>query len=178
MKTTIVGAGALLIAAFAAGCQAAGPAPSPTPTATIAPGGTPSHLPTPTPQKATPIPIDTPNPAALEGGILATFDVTGELFRIWVTNEVTIEKMLALKRGESTAAIPNGRILRGSGQAAHNAPWNWHLDPDDIDMADLTIEVCDGRPSYVEGNVEEFVDTVKRYCPWSARLVDVEDFRR
>ena len=44
-------------------------------------------------------------------------------------------------------------------------------------MAEFTIEVCDGRPSFVEENVDEFVDNVGRYCPWSAALVQVEDFR-
>jgi hypothetical protein len=38
-------------------------------------------------------------------------------------------------------------------------------------MADVTTEVCDGRPSYVEEHIDEYVTTVKRYCPWGARLV-------
>lgn len=114
---------------------------------------------------------------ALDGGVLATFDVVGEEFKVWVTNSDTIEQILALESGESLANIPSGRILRGAGEDDHNAPWTWHLDPEDIEMAEMTIEVCDAVPSYVEANVDEFVDVVQRYCPWSAALVSVEDFR-
>jgi hypothetical protein len=44
-------------------------------------------------------------------------------------------------------------------------------------MSEATIELCDGAPSYVEANVNEFVTTVKRYCPWAAQLVAVVDYR-
>jgi hypothetical protein len=43
-------------------------------------------------------------------------------------------------------------------------------------MADAKIELCDGLPSYVEENVEEFVERVRRYCPWAAKLVELQDF--
>lgn len=114
---------------------------------------------------------------ALAGGVLATFDVVGEEFKVWVTNANTIDQILALEAGESQAGIPSGRILHGPGQGDHNAPWTWHLDPEDIEMAEMTIGGCDAAPNYVEANVDEFVDVVQRYCPWSAQLVSVEDFR-
>jgi hypothetical protein len=124
---------------------------------------------------ATLTPEPAPNPLA--GGILATFDVVGEEFKVWVTAPGAIEQILDLQAGESQAGIPNGRILRGSGEAEHNAPWSWHLDPEQIDMAEFTVEVCDGTPSFVQSEVDYFVDTVGQYCPWSARLVDVQDYR-
>jgi hypothetical protein len=113
----------------------------------------------------------------LQGGILATFDVVGEQFRVWITNPQTVQQVLDLEAGRSDANIPNGRILRGPGAGDHNAPWSWHLDPEQIEMAEMTVEVCDGTPSYVEEHLDEFVDTVERYCPWSAQLVDVQDLR-
>lgn len=116
-----------------------------------------------------------PTPAGeLQGGVLATFDVAGEQFRVWVTNPQTIQQILDLAAGNSLANIPNGRIVRGPGEADHNLPWSWHLDAEEIEMAEMTIEVCDGTPSYVEEHVDEFADTVGRYCPWSARLVSVD----
>lgn len=115
--------------------------------------------------------------AGLQGGVLATFDVDGETFKAWVTNPQTIDQLLALQAGESAANIPNGRLLDGPGQANHNAPWTWHLDPQDIEMAEVTVEVCDGRPSYVEENKAEFIETIGRYCPWGAKLVTLEDRR-
>ena len=121
-----------------------------------------------------------PDPVAtrnLVNGVLATFDVSGETFQVWVTNPNTVEQLLALQAGESTATIPNGRILAGPGDGDHNAPWSWHLDPEDIEMADLTMELCDGAPSYVEEHLAEFTDTVGRYCPWAAQLTGLEDRR-
>jgi hypothetical protein len=113
----------------------------------------------------------------LEGGIVAFFDVDGEIFAIWVTNPETIEDIYALQSGESNANIPIGPIQHGPGAANHNAPWNWHFDPEETEMAEVTIELCDGRPSYVEENVDEFVDVVGSYCPWSAQIVEIEDYR-
>jgi hypothetical protein len=85
--------------------------------------------------------------------------------------------VLALSRGEAGGQIPNGRILRGTGQGAHNAPFSWHLDPADIQIVDVAIELCDGTPRFVEQNLAEYVDRITRYCPWGARLVAVTDYR-
>lgn len=124
------------------------------------------------------IACDSPtSPSELRGGVLATFDVSGEPFKVFVTNPSTVDQLLALRDGTSRASIPNGRILRGPGLGNHNRPYDWHLDPEDIQMAEITIEVCDGRPSYVQANIREFVDNVGRYCPWSASLVELVDRR-
>lgn len=113
----------------------------------------------------------------LTGGVLATFEVTGETFKAWVTNPQTVQQLFDLRDGKSNANIPNGRILAGAGRGGHNAPWSWHLDPVDINMAEAAIEVCDATPSYVEANRSYFIDVVGRYCPWSARLVELVDYR-
>ena len=61
--------------------------------------------------------------------------------------------------------------------AGHNEPWSWHLDPVDIEMAEFTIELCDAAPGTVEEDLDYWLNTVGRYCPWGAELVDLEDFR-
>jgi hypothetical protein len=114
---------------------------------------------------------------SLRGGVLATFLVVDEQFRIWVTNAETIGQLFDLQAGRSSASIPAGRIAAGPGQAGHNAPWSWHLDPEQIQMAEVTIEVCDARPSYVEENRDYFLDTLGTYCPWSAQLASLVDYR-
>jgi hypothetical protein len=110
----------------------------------------------------------------LSGGVLATFDVLGEYYSIFITNKETIEQVLALQRVESAATIPSGRLLRGS--VTYNEPWSWHIDSEDVHMAEITIELCDGLPSQVEANLDYWVNTVQRFCPWQAHLVDVKDF--
>ena len=112
---------------------------------------------------------------ALSGGVLVTFDVVGDRYSIFITNNNTIEQVFALQRGESEAGIPSGRLVRGP--VFYNEPWSWHIDSEDIHMAELTIELCDGTPSQVEENLDYWLQTVQRFCPWSARIVKIEDFR-
>jgi len=61
--------------------------------------------------------------------------------------------------------FPIGALLRGDG--GFNAPWSWHLDPAQVRMTEIAIEVCDGRPSYVEAHLADF----PTYCPWGARVI-------
>ncbi len=49
----------------------------------------------------------------LEGGVLATFRVSREEFRVWVTNEATIQQIFDLRDGKSSANIPNGALREG-----------------------------------------------------------------
>lgn len=113
-------------------------------------------------------------PPSLSGGIVVTFDVSGETYKIFVTNKDTIADIYALQSGLSQASIPSGRIVRGT--VSYNSPWSWHIDSEDIHMAEITIELCDGTPSQVEENLDYWVDTVKRFCPWTARITAIEDY--
>jgi hypothetical protein len=111
----------------------------------------------------------------LSGGILVTFFVEGEEYKIFVENKETIEDIFAVERGESQATIPSGKII--GEPVFYNAPWSWHIDPMDIQMAEFTIEVCSGLPSHVENDLDYWVNTVGRFCPWSAEIVEIRDFR-
>ena len=51
-----------------------------------------------------------------------------------------------------------------------NAPWSWHIDPATLEFADVTTEVCDGLPSYVEDGTL----TSDTYCPWSADVIAID----
>lgn len=113
----------------------------------------------------------------LRGGIVATFEVGAERFRVFVRNGAAIDRLLQLQAGATLGSIPNGRILRGAGAGRHNLPRAWHLDPQDIQIVDTAIELCDGSPSYVDANLGEYVDAIGRYCPWGARLVKIDDYR-
>jgi RTX calcium-binding nonapeptide repeat (4 copies) len=115
--------------------------------------------------------------AALRGGALATFDVVGERFRAWITKPSTIWELRQLAAGDSAANIPSGTLKRSPGRAASNTPYSWHLDPSDTAMGEMAIEVCDATPSYVERHRDEFVDIVRAYCPWGARLVELRNYR-
>jgi hypothetical protein len=109
--------------------------------------------------------VVTPSPAA---GIVVTFEVNGgERFRVLLIDPVDQAIANTLLDGGEGPDIPNGRIVRDTGV---NEGWSWSLDPNDFEFADLTTEVCDGEPSDVESRTL----TSDRYCPWSARVVEIE----
>ncbi len=111
----------------------------------------------------------------LRGGVLATFDVAGERYSIFITREEAIEQVLAVQRGASKATIPNGLLVKGS--VPYNQPWSWHIDPADVEMAEVTVELYDGTPSQVEDNLDFWIESIGRFAPWGATLIAVEDFR-
>lgn len=102
------------------------------------------------------------------------FDALGETFYARTSDPAVIAAARAeLTRPPAARTLhPNGPIRRGDG--GYNRGWNWHFTPDAWQLAELSIELCDGRPSYVRDHVDYFVDTVKAYCPWGARLVGEE----
>lgn len=104
----------------------------------------------------------------------ATFRVEGETFKVRVTNSDTIEELVDVWQRVSAATIPNGVLRAGPGEDGHNEPWNWHLDPEEIQMAEATIEVCSGKPSDVESDLDYWINNVGRFCPWSAELILLE----
>lgn len=100
---------------------------------------------------------------------VVTFEVAGgEQFKVELATPELVAHAKGLLAGESLAAIPNGVVVRGD--SGVNEPWSWHIDPSTLEFANVTIEVCDGIPQYVE---DEIV-TSDRFCPWSARVVAVE----
>ena len=114
---------------------------------------------------------------ALKGGVLATFAVDHEVFRLWTTNPQTIDQLFALRNGTSTANIPLGLVERGPGKAGYNRPWTWHLDPQSTQMVEVARELCDAEPSYVQAHLRSWIRDVHDYCPWIARLIRLQDFR-
>ncbi|MFA5940498.1 MAG: hypothetical protein WC809_14160 [Sinimarinibacterium sp.] len=103
-------------------------------------------------------------------GLYATFSVGDETFSASITDPDGMEEARALWAGTSNANIPNGELA--CAPAAWNEPWSWHLRPESIRFAEVTTEVCDGTPSYVDANCASFG---ARYCPWSAELTALRD---
>ena len=96
--------------------------------------------------------------------MIATFQVGDETYRVLIIDPAQLAIAQRLLEGKQAPSIPNGRIARGE---SINTGWSWHIDPRDFEFADMTIELCDGLPSYVEDGTL----TGDRFCPWSATLV-------
>lgn len=77
------------------------------------------------------------------------------------------DSLLALP-AESRNMLVIGPIDRGD--EGYNRPWNWHFKTNQWTFAEAAIELCDGMPSYVHQHLDEWLDTVGSYCPWSSRL--------
>jgi hypothetical protein len=107
------------------------------------------------------------SPTALSSSAIVTFAVQGETFRASLTNAAQVAAAHAAQRG-GPARIPIGRIVSG---AQVNTGWSWHLE--DLTFAQVTIELCDGRPSDVEREGTLFGEG--RFCLWTAVVVHIED---
>jgi hypothetical protein len=109
-------------------------------------------------------PPTTPSPFPV-----ATFRVADvETYKIALMTPELVDHAERLLAGEPIAAIPLGTVVRDD--PGPNAPWSWHIDPASLEFADITIEVCDGLPSYVEDGTV----TSDQYCPWSAQVIAVD----
>jgi len=102
---------------------------------------------------------------------VATFEIEGQTFKIELVTAELVQHAKDLLAGEEVAAIPVGRIVRDDPSV--NAPWSWHIDPETLEFADFTTEVCDGLPEYVEDGTL----TSDTYCPWLATVTAVEPVR-
>jgi hypothetical protein len=104
-------------------------------------------------------------PAPTYGEFLVAVD--RETFVVRAADPETIRLATENFRGRNST-FPIGPLRPGDG--GFNAPWSWHFDPDRVRMAEIAIEVCDGRPSYVQEHLQDFLNV---YCPWGARVVAV-----
>lgn len=95
---------------------------------------------------------------------------SGATFLAWTTDSTVIQQVeaqLSLQQSERSQHI-NGKILRLPQNCNLNQQWSWYFAPNEWALADISIEVCDGNPQFVEENLDEFVDNVGRFCPWSS----------
>lgn len=97
-----------------------------------------------------------------------------EHFRAATSDSATlamIDQQLALPESERALHI-NGLIDSGSG--GHNTTaggvfhWSWHLTPNQWQLVEVSIELCDGTPSMVEADLDYWLHTVGAFCPWGS----------
>jgi len=105
------------------------------------------------------------------GAPVATIRVVDETYRIELADPEALAIARQLLAGQIPPMIPDGRVVRDD--PGPNAPWSWHIDPASLEWADMTTEVCDGLPSFVEDGTV----TSEWYCPWSAEVVEITEGR-
>jgi hypothetical protein len=111
-----------------------------------------------------------PAAAASATDYVATINVGSgsnvEYFRVHLVQSTDITAALANMNKQSDRH-PNGRIVRTGPEL--NVGYSWHIDPNDVAFVDVSVAACDGLPSTVERRALPG----GRYCPWSARVVQM-----
>ncbi len=103
-------------------------------------------------------------------GAVVTFLVAGsEQYKIEITDPANLEIARNLLAGNEDPKIPNGIVIHDD--PGVNEGYSWHIDPDSLEFADVTTEVCDGLPS----DVENEIITSEYYCPWAAEVVAIDE---
>lgn len=89
---------------------------------------------------------------------------TSEEFRYTTPSQDFIAKARAqlLLPEAQRHLFPSGSIAAGNG--GFNHPWSWHFV--DATLVETATELCDGRPSFVEADLNYWLNTVKCFCPW------------
>lgn len=98
---------------------------------------------------------------------------SGAVYRAWTSDPnviETVESELA-KPLESRTKHINGDIARTPSGCDVNPGWDWYFIGNSWALADISVEVCDGNPEYVEENLDYFVDNLGQFCPWSSRVL-------
>ncbi|MEL6925499.1 MAG: hypothetical protein AAFO94_15740, partial [Bacteroidota bacterium] len=121
-------------------------------------------------KKETTDPSCTTGPSAEARVFEFLHSTTNDTFLAWTSDTAVIqsvEAQLALPQEQRSQHI-NGTILRLPEGCNSNQQWSWYFAPDAWSVVDISIELCDGNPQYVEENIDEYVDKVGSYCPWGS----------
>lgn len=111
----------------------------------------------------------TADPAAPSGPTEFGVEVSRTRFVVRSADPATTGALEARRRSRTPGMI-SGLVVKGNG--GFNTPWSWHLAPESIIVADVSIELCDGTPDMIEANVDAWIAGPRRFCPWSAVVVD------
>ncbi len=119
-------------------------------------------------------------PGLPEGGAIVTFvfSATDDTMDVLVLDPLTIVRAEARVADGVGPAMPIGPIVRG---ADIDARYPFHYVPEEIRLADLATEVCDGRPMKTAAQVDEFFELSTgnpdaeraTWCPWGATPIAV-----
>lgn len=96
-------------------------------------------------------------------------EVSGETFVVEVTSAEQVAALEA-RLASGREGVLSGELAAGDG--GYNEPWSWHMVPSTVEVPDMSIEVCDGRPSMVEDDLDDWIETVERFCPWGAVVAE------
>lgn len=92
----------------------------------------------------------------------------GETFTVFVNRADDIEAMTAEAAAEDKTQMVTG-IVRDARR--YNSPWEFTMGPGSIILAEVSVEVCDADPYYVQDHKRSWMG--ERWCPWSSYVAAV-----
>lgn len=96
-------------------------------------------------------------------------DKNAPTYRASTSDSILIEKVRAeMKRPLAERSLHINGVIAKGGEG--NSPWKWHFVQDQWTLAELSAELCDGQPSLIDESLDERLNRVGSYCPWSSRV--------
>lgn len=120
-------------------------------------------------------PIDPATCPTRTGGAMIKIEENGSDLTFWSTNADFIAEAKKLQESKRSKTAMFSALLDGRDC---DSQWTYHVDSARMAWVSVAIEGCDGRPSDIERDKPHWLTSVKRYCPWTARVVSVEDRAR
>lgn len=108
------------------------------------------------------------SPSLAKAGDYFQVKVINEYFCVYITDPETLN-LAYLDAAGVIDKIVAGTVKAGND--GYNQPWSWHLDPDSVTLPDVAMEICDGKPSFVENDLPYWLN--KRFCPWHSDIIAV-----
>lgn len=105
------------------------------------------------------------------GEVVFGFGDSGHRLRVWTTSAAFFRQARD-RLGRPQVDFPVFDLVDGVGC---DRQWSWTVDPATPTFAEASTEVCDGLPSDVEADKAYWLSTVRRFCPWSARVLEVRE---
>jgi len=79
-----------------------------------------------------------------------------------------VDTLLALPEEERNMLLLGSIATRNGG---HNFDWNRHFVPDEWQVVEVAVEVCDGNPLGVEDDLDYWLEHLGLFCPWGSFIV-------
>ena len=109
---------------------------------------------------------------------LVTVQTAGpEQYVIRILRQDLLDDLIDLCQGTGPPLFVGVGLATGNAGYNHDplngAIWSWHGAEGAVGLGNVCAEIYDGRPSFVEGNLEYWIEVVGAFCPWTGQVVAI-----
>ena len=105
--------------------------------------------------------------------------IVPEQYIVRVVDQSLLDEMIDICNGVAPPRYVGIGLVTGN--AGHNHDplngtiWSWRAAEGAVGLGNMCAEIYDGVPSFVEGNLEYWVETVGAFCPWTGQIVAIAE---